>query len=200
RAKTDFAMHLRPVPPTGRPVAKTISPPSIATPARAMPRRKRHSNLSRVSPPPAGDMMTTSKNKPRENPNPHQHRCAVPDNGSSAHRVLNVLKPCRPRNFRNRNLRAWCGGCGVDTGWDGLGEWFTLKTETWEQVWPGTSNEKFLGERTDLRYFLCIGCVEEKLGRKLTPNDFEPDNLLNRPQRGQSKRLRARLKGETNRQ
>jgi hypothetical protein len=109
---------------------------------------------------------------------------------------INKLKPCRPRNFSKRNMRAWCGGCGVDTSWDGLGEWYTVKNAIWERVWPETSNGKLISKPNGPRHFLCIGCLEERLGRTLTSDDFEEGNILNRPQRGQSKRLRDRLKGE----
>jgi hypothetical protein len=27
---------------------------------------------------------------------------------------------------------------------------------------------------------LCIGCLEQRLGRELTPEDFDPDDILNR--------------------
>ena len=92
-------------------------------------------------------------------------------------------------------MRATCGSCGIDAGWNGLGEWYTVRDCIWEQVWPGTSNSnKPTGKLTGLRYFLCIGCLEERLGRKLTADDFEPGNILNRPQQGQSKRLQDRLK------
>src|SRR5262245_51716178 len=79
------------------------------------------------------------------------------------------LTPCRPRNFSKRNMHATCGSCGIDAGWNGLGEWYTVRDCVWEQVWPGTSNSnKPAGKLTGLRYFLCIGCLEERLGRKLT--------------------------------
>jgi hypothetical protein len=91
----------------------------------------------------------------------------------------NELKPCCPRNFTKRNMRAWCGGCDVDTGWDGLREWYTVRNDVWEQAWPGTSNGKLIGELNGPRYFLCIGCLEERLGRRLTRDDFEEHNILN---------------------
>jgi hypothetical protein len=102
------------------------------------------------------------------------------------------LQSCRPRNFSKRNIRAWCGGCGIDTGWDGLGEWYTVTNEIWEQAWPNTSNAK-KNNPNGPRYFLCIGCLEEKLGRKLTRHDFVNNNVLNRPTSSQSKRLLNRL-------
>lgn len=86
------------------------------------------------------------------------------------------LKPCYPRNFANRNMRAWCGGCGIDTGWDGLREWYSVQDEVWESAWPGTSTK--IIEPNGPRYFLCIGCLEERLGRKLTRADFTPGEDL----------------------
>jgi hypothetical protein len=76
-----------------------------------------------------------------------------------------------------------CGGCGVDT--DALGEYYMVKDELWEQAWPGSTGSSDL---------LCIGCLEERLGRKLTPADFA-DCGLNHKQRifARSARLRDRL-------
>jgi hypothetical protein len=42
------------------------------------------------------------------------------------------------------------------------------------------------------RDFLCIGCLEARLGRTLTPRDFT-DVTINRPDRWHSPRLNARL-------
>jgi hypothetical protein len=41
--------------------------------------------------------------------------------------------------------------------------------------------------------FLCIKCLEDRLGRELTRADLEIDNPLNQPERGLSDRLRNRL-------
>ncbi len=61
-----------------------------------------------------------------------------------------------------------CRDCGIDTtprdgegnphvsGW----EWYVVRDEVWKQA---TSDE---------RGILCIGCLEERLGRQLTPQDF----------------------------
>jgi hypothetical protein len=106
---------------------------------------------------------------------------------------MTELKPCRPRNFANRNMRAWCGGCGVDTGWDGLGEWYTVTDSVWEQAWPGTSLAKATRHDAKERYFLCVGCLEQKLGRKLTSSDFVAGNCLNNPSDKWSERLIDRL-------
>ncbi len=40
---------------------------------------------------------------------------------------------------------------------------------------------------------LCIGCLENRIGRKLTPNDFDPVPPLNMMNNCQSDRLLDRL-------
>lgn len=42
--------------------------------------------------------------------------------------------------------------------------------------------------------FLCIGCLEKRIGRKLKPNDFI-DSRINRPSPWDTPRLRARKDG-----
>jgi hypothetical protein len=42
---------------------------------------------------------------------------------------------------------------------------------------------------------LCIGCLEQRLGRRLMPEDFT-DAIVNRSGRGNSKRLNSRLLGQ----
>ena len=58
--------------------------------------------------------------------------------------------------------------CFVVTG--AMGEWYMLKPHVWEQVWPGTST----GARTPMKeeHYLCIGCCEARLGRRLKRSDF----------------------------
>lgn len=68
-----------------------------------------------------------------------------------------------------------CADCETDTA--DLGEWYMLKPEIWQAA--GMT-----------KGFLCIGCVEQRLERKLTPTDF-PDAPVNRPSK--SDRLLNRL-------
>src|SRR5262249_17820365 len=71
-----------------------------------------------------------------------------------------------------------CGGCGVDAG--AIDEYYMVKDDLWK--------------RAGKRRYLCIGCLEERIGRKLTPDDFT-DCPLNHEQRifARSGRLRDRL-------
>jgi hypothetical protein len=73
-----------------------------------------------------------------------------------------------------------CADCGMHTS--AKGEWYLLRNEIWEQAWPGTASDQ-VGEG----HFLCIGCVEARLGRKLTRADFD------HPERWPSWRLSKRL-------
>mgnify|MGYP006179386695 FL=1 len=46
----------------------------------------------------------------------------------------------------------------------------------WNQVWKETGLELMTFPEGS---FLCIGCLEEKLDRKLTPTDFDSDDTTN---------------------
>lgn len=51
-----------------------------------------------------------------------------------------------------------CLGCGVDTSW--LDEYYMIQDELWFEVNPVCDG------------MLCIGCVEQRLGRELKSEDF----------------------------
>lgn len=74
-----------------------------------------------------------------------------------------------------------CMDCAVDT--DTLGEYFVLQHHLWAQIHP------------DRIGHLCIGCVETRLGRKLTAADFldVPVNTDPDPRWARSARLTERL-------
>lgn len=59
-----------------------------------------------------------------------------------------------------------CHDCEVDTSpWSGIGEMYMVAKAIW--------NEAVDYEDRRLRgFFLCIGCLEKRLGRVLTPHDF----------------------------
>jgi hypothetical protein len=61
-----------------------------------------------------------------------------------------------------------CADCHGLTG--GMGEWYMLRPNVWEQAWPGTSTDA----KTPMheQHYLCIGCCERRLGRKLRRGDF----------------------------
>lgn len=75
-----------------------------------------------------------------------------------------------------------CVDCQVNTS--DLGEYYMVS----DAIWAATGLDDDGG-------MLCIGCLESRIGRKLTPADFS-DALIN-VMTQQSPRLRARLTGET---
>jgi len=70
-----------------------------------------------------------------------------------------------------------------------LGEFYMVHDHLWGQACQVSPRA--------IPRFLCIGCLEERLGRMLTPEDFT-DCLLNDPDKpqGASSRLRKRLTGK----
>jgi hypothetical protein len=80
-----------------------------------------------------------------------------------------------------------CVDCKVDTGAGGNGEFYMVKNAVWQAAGmdPTDCPENYR------RFYLCIGCLEERLGRRLTPEDFLDCPLNHRP--SQSARLNDRL-------
>jgi hypothetical protein len=76
-----------------------------------------------------------------------------------------------------------CADCRWNTL--ALGEWYAVRDDVWEQACRREPRPAW--------EILCIGCLEERLGRRLTPDDFidAPVNDPNMP--GTSSRLRARM-------
>lgn len=72
-----------------------------------------------------------------------------------------------------------CLDCGVDTG--KIHEHYFITTETWLSV---------VGSKTGM---LCIGCLEKRLGRTLTANDFTDCSLNNARYEPKSARLMQRM-------
>jgi hypothetical protein len=70
-----------------------------------------------------------------------------------------------------------CDGC-LGT----MGEWFQLKNAVWNQAWPGTAQRTSAKAPLPMKHFLCIGCVEKRLGRKLSRRDFDMRRKINRTQ------------------
>lgn len=71
-----------------------------------------------------------------------------------------------------------CAACSTNTLH--INEYYMLTDEIWTAAWPAE------------RGMLCIGCVEERLGRTLTASDFT-DAPINTGYFGYSERLAARL-------
>lgn len=57
-----------------------------------------------------------------------------------------------------------------------------------KEVWRASGLEDFGG-------CLCIGCLEKRIGRRLTPKDFLPGHKFNAPTFPASRRLRKRRGG-----
>ena len=78
--------------------------------------------------------------------------------------------------------RPWCALCRLDTL--AIGEFYMVKDEVWDAA---VGPDSFINSS-----FLCIGCLELRLGRRLAANDFT-DSLLNKKSGHESPRLRDRL-------
>jgi hypothetical protein len=70
-----------------------------------------------------------------------------------------------------------CVACGINTS--AIGEWYMVTNEIWDTYGPADG-------------CLCIGCLENRMGRRLRPGDFQ--NLpLNADSTHKSERLLDRL-------
>ena len=96
------------------------------------------------------------------------------------------------RRIRDLHDRHRCVDCEVDTS--AIGEYYMVKDEVWGQAW-GAGRRKSWRELfgPDI---LCIGCLEQQLGRTLTPRDFT-DAPINKDRDSMSARLRDRLRNRT---
>jgi hypothetical protein len=71
-----------------------------------------------------------------------------------------------------------CIGCGLDT--NEAGEYYMLLNDVWAKTGRGDA-------------MACVGCVERRLGRRLTAGDFAECPLNAADWNAQSRRLRQRL-------
>jgi hypothetical protein len=60
-----------------------------------------------------------------------------------------------------------CCDCGI--GCDTLGEYYMVRDDLWERVWNGKRkpHHEISGQEV-----LCIGCLENRVGRQLCRDDF----------------------------
>jgi len=80
------------------------------------------------------------------------------------------------------HCRPWCALCRVDTL--AIREFYIVKNEVWDAA---------VGPDSFIDYsYLCIGCLELRLGRRLVPSDFT-DAPVNEIHEAKSPRLRDRL-------
>jgi hypothetical protein len=80
-----------------------------------------------------------------------------------------------------------CDDCGIGTS--SLGEYYMVANAVWEEAWAG---RRKWWHRLPNREILCIGCLETRIGRKLTRHDFT-NAPINHPALSMSDRLLARL-------
>jgi hypothetical protein len=66
-------------------------------------------------------------------------------------------------------LGAPCADCCVGTFT--IGEYYIVKDDVWEQAWAG--RRKSWQRQVPGQEILCIGCLEQRLGRTLTKHDFD---------------------------
>ena len=93
-------------------------------------------------------------------------------------------------NTRTARQGKPCLDCGLPT-WNPLGksEWYMVRDEIWGE--SGAPTRLVISAETK-GYYLCIGCLEARLGRKLTRDDFT-DAPVNELSRFSSDRLNERL-------
>ena len=87
-----------------------------------------------------------------------------------------------------RYLGAPCADCGVGTFT--LGEWYMVKDEVWDHAWVGRRKSWHALDGQD---FLCIACLETRLGRTLMACDFTDVPINDPNQDNISERMRHRL-------
>lgn len=83
-----------------------------------------------------------------------------------------------------------CLDCEADCGSGGTGiREYAYKVS--DEIWLAVGLDTRPGHGED--EFLCVGCLEKRLGRRLVPEDFPASALNNQDFRQQSARLRERV-------
>jgi hypothetical protein len=87
-----------------------------------------------------------------------------------------------------------CCDCGI--GCHTLGEYYMVRDELWDQAWTGKRKPH---HRIPGQEILCIGCLENRIGRTLRASDFTdaPINSLDHDWNRKSERLLDRLTTNT---
>jgi hypothetical protein len=81
-----------------------------------------------------------------------------------------------------------CADCGIGT--NTLDEWYMVRDDVWQQAWCDRRKSWQLLPGQEV---LCIGCLEQRLGRTLMACDFTDAPVNDPNQRLISKRMRDRL-------
>lgn len=79
-----------------------------------------------------------------------------------------------------------CLDCKKSCDRDGLNEYYMVQALVWIEAHPHRKG------------MLCIGCLEQRLGRRLTPDDFT-SAPINSIKEWHSERLRSRIEGRDER-
>ena len=95
--------------------------------------------------------------------------------------------------FAPAPLLAFCADCPKKRPTNMWGEWYVVKRSVWESAWPGSSM-KDAQTPMPMEHFLCIECLENRIGR-MTRDDFDLRRNHNKPASNKvmSRRFRNRL-------
>lgn len=75
-------------------------------------------------------------------------------------------------NRRKTRATCPCTDCGWPTVWRGQpGEWYVVHDRVWEAAGMDPDHLPEWGSDGE-HYYLCVGCLEARLGRELTAADF----------------------------
>jgi hypothetical protein len=69
-----------------------------------------------------------------------------------------------------------CADCRA-RGRNYIVEDYVARKPVWERAWPGTYQLAHVPQHN--KYFLCIDCLERRIGRKLTPADLDMRRMKN---------------------
>jgi hypothetical protein len=100
--------------------------------------------------------------------------------GKAIHHACGTVFPCADCNTI-LTIRPSGFGAAFGGGWEN--EWFMVKDGVWQH-----------GQRGGKCRFLCVGCLETRIGRKLTSDDFRRSAKVNFIGK-KSAKLRRRMQG-----
>ena len=87
-----------------------------------------------------------------------------------------------------------CADCGVDTF--AINEWYMVKDELWQYAWSGRRRSGVPAFTSKADEILCIGCLEDRIDRKLVADDFTDVPINDPTDTDISARMRDRLTRE----
>jgi hypothetical protein len=115
------------------------------------------------------------------------HGIALIGMGAIANEALARCKLGWFMRLRTALAQTACADCGVDTM--AIGDFYAVKDNIWQRAWESRRGNYEIPHRQ----FLCLGCLEDRLGYTLMRDDFI-DALVNHPKNPNlSKRLLDRV-------